>query len=157
MKTQLEKNKSTFRLWLFAVCLVLGTAATLYDNHLDSQAVQEAMEAAPTTVPIQFKGWSAVTAIDGAAVVWDGSKSEIVYVQKVPHYLVETDRTRNWVVWAESSNGKLFAVHFWVDKKGALHSLPGPTMVTQNDLVQALIKDGELELIKALGYPLKNA
>lgn len=157
MKPQLEKNKATIKGWLLVVCLVTGTAATVYDNHLDFLAVQEAMEAAPITVPIQFKGWSAVTANDGAAVVWDGTKSEILYVQKVPHYLAETDRSRNWIVWAESSNGKLFAVNFWVDQKGALHSLPEPKMVTQNDLVQALIKDGELELIKALGYPLKNA
>lgn len=137
--------------------VIFGLAASLYDSHLDSLAVEESMEAAPITVPIQFKGWSAVTANDGAAVVWDGAKSEILYVQKVPHYLAETDRSRNWIVWAESSNGKLFAVNFWVDKKGVLHSLPVPKLVTQNDLVQTLIKDGELELIKALGYPLKNA
>ena len=157
MKPQLEMKKSTFIRWMFAVCLIVGTGATLYDNHLESVAVEEGMEAAPTTVPIQFKGWSAVTAIDGGAVVWDGAKSEILYVQMVPHYMVETDHSRNWIVWAESSNGKLFAVNFWVDKKGALQSLPGPKMVNQNDLVQALIKDGQLELIKALGYPLKNA
>ncbi|CAN7568912.1 hypothetical protein [Acidovorax delafieldii] len=157
MKPQLEKNKATFQRWLFAVCLATGTAATLYDNHLDSLVIQEAMEAAPIAVPMQFKVWSAVTAIDGAAVVWDGAKSAILYVQKAPHYLAETDRTRNWIVWAESSNGQLFTVSFWVDKKGALHSLPGPKMVTRNDLVQALVADGELELIKALGYPMKNA
>ena len=75
----------------------------------------------------------------------------------MPHHLAETNRTRNWIVWAESSNGKLFAVNFWVDKKGALQSLPTPKLVSQNDLVQVLVMDGQLELIKALGYPLKNA
>jgi len=157
MKSKLEMKKSTFMRWMFAVCLVVGTGATLYDNHLESVAIEEGMEAAPTTVPIQFKGWSAVTAIDGAAVVWDGAKSEILYVQRVPHHLAETNRTRNWIVWAESSNGKLFAVNFWVDKKGALQSLSAPKLVSQNDLVQVLVLDGQLELIKALGYPLKNA
>ena len=144
---------------LFLLAVFIGLAcvvATLYESHQKQVKVDTAVSRAPALIKEDFLKWSGISSVDGEALQWIGADSEILYVQRDYSGLnFESMSFRNWLVWAKTPAGRIYKVHYWIDGDATLHSKSQPMPGSQASLVDVLVKEGQVDLIRKLGLPLK--
>ena len=143
----------------FLLAVFIGLAcvvATLYESHQKQVKVETAVSRAPALIKEDTLRWSGISSVDGKALQWIGADSEILYVQRDYSGLnFESMSFQNWLVWAKTPAGRIYKVHYWIDGDATLHSKSQPIPGSQASLVDVLVKDGQIDLIRKLGLPLK--
>ena len=143
----------------FLLAVFIGLAcvvATLYESHQKQVKVDAAVSRAPALIKEDTLRWSGISSVDGKALQWIGADSEILYVQRDYSGLnFESMSFQNWLVWAKTPAGRIYKVHYWIDGDATLHSKSQPIPGSQASLVDVLVKDGQIDLIRKLGLPLK--
>ena len=145
------------KFFLLAVFIgIASVVAALYESHQKQVKVETAVSRAPALIKEDTLRWSGISSVDGKALQWIGADSEILYVQRDYSGLnFESMSFRNWLVWAKTPAGRIYKVHYWIDGDATLHSKSQPIPGSQASLVDVLVKDGQIDLIRKLGLPLK--
>lgn len=145
------------KFFLLAVFIgIASVVAALYESHQKQVKVETAVSRAPALIKEDTLRWSGISSVDGKALQWIGADSEILYVQRDYSGLnFESMSFQNWLVWAKTPAGRIYKVHYWIDGDATLHSKSQPIPGSQASLVDVLVKDGQIDLIRKLGLPLK--
>ena len=145
------------KFFLLAVFIgIASVVAALYESHQKQVKVETAVSRAPALIKEDTLRWSGISSVDGKALQWIGADSEILYVQRDYSGLnFESMSFQNWLVWAKTPAGRIYKVHYWIDGDATLHSKSQPILGSQASLVDVLVKDGQIDLIRKLGLPLK--
>ncbi len=144
---------------------ILGWFLTSEYN-AQQEHLKATMHSAPDEVVRIFRKWQTTLPESGVAVDWNGSDSEVLWVQTESSRDAEwlgalqylgPIRGPFWIVWARTKSGRLFRLAFHLDKRFdlVLESYPAPA--TYSQLVDELVMAGRLDMLDKLKLQRKPA
>lgn len=155
-------------LTVFAAVVLVG-GYLLCQKIADERAACEARQAAynalvakaPEAIEAEFRKWTLTIAKSGMAEVWSGSTSQLLYIHHVPavvsNSLFYKGQPEQWIVFAKSETGQMFKIWVWVGDNERFVTSRGFDSANTDQLLEALISDQRMDLVKKLNIPIKPA